>query len=479
MPATWKSVRVFISSTFCDMHAERDYLVKVTFPALRERLEKYRIYLDDIDLRWGVTKEQADNDQALDVCLDQIDACRPFFIGILGERYGWVSTKLPERIASKYGWVRHHTGKSITELEILYGVLNSPQMHSHAFFCLRDPTFLRDVPCELLRVFAEFPTDDELSDLMPKAARECAVDRRRKLRVLKQNIRNANLPTPTFENYPCQFAGLRVNNRLARMELSESEWQALERVTANGIISPDKFRALDERLRPIVSGIGTASLSGLQDFGQRINDWLWQAIKAELKLDDQPVTADTDTLVEEGNFHERFMESRLRVYIGRKELRTQLAEYADGSQTMPCLVTGVSGSGKSAALARFVRVYRRARPETTVIAHFIGASPASTNPRQMLRRFCLSLKDVFGFAEDIPQDVNELATLFGGFLTRIPAEHRMVFVVDALNQLDATDNAQSLYWLPKELPGHVKLIASCIDEGDDLASAGVSPRMLP
>ena len=32
MAATWKTVRVFISSTSRDMHAERDHLVKVTFP---------------------------------------------------------------------------------------------------------------------------------------------------------------------------------------------------------------------------------------------------------------------------------------------------------------------------------------------------------------------------------------------------------------------------------------------------------------
>lgn len=108
MPVKWTDVRVFISSTFRDMHAERDWLVKRVFPSLRERLARYRIHLIDIDLRWGVTNEQAENDQALDVCLDQIDVCRPFFIGILGERYGWVSKKLPERVNSKYGWIRHH-----------------------------------------------------------------------------------------------------------------------------------------------------------------------------------------------------------------------------------------------------------------------------------------------------------------------------------------------------------------------------------
>ena len=91
MPAAWKTVRVFISSTFRDMHAERDHLVKVVFPALREKLEEHRIHLVDIDLRWGVTADQADNDQALDLCLQQIDECRPLFVSILGERIDFIS----------------------------------------------------------------------------------------------------------------------------------------------------------------------------------------------------------------------------------------------------------------------------------------------------------------------------------------------------------------------------------------------------
>ena len=46
--AGWRSVRVFLSSTFRDMHAERDHLIKVTFPALRERLLPHRVELYDI-----------------------------------------------------------------------------------------------------------------------------------------------------------------------------------------------------------------------------------------------------------------------------------------------------------------------------------------------------------------------------------------------------------------------------------------------
>ncbi len=38
MPATWTTVRIFISSTFRDMHAERDWLVRFVFQRLREEL---------------------------------------------------------------------------------------------------------------------------------------------------------------------------------------------------------------------------------------------------------------------------------------------------------------------------------------------------------------------------------------------------------------------------------------------------------
>ena len=57
MAQTWRTVRIFISSTFRDMHAERDYLVRVVFPELRERCARRQLHLVDIDLQWGVTKD--------------------------------------------------------------------------------------------------------------------------------------------------------------------------------------------------------------------------------------------------------------------------------------------------------------------------------------------------------------------------------------------------------------------------------------
>ena len=58
MAAANRRVRVFISSTFRDMEAERDHLVTVVFPELRERVERLGLEFFDVDLRWGVTDEQ-------------------------------------------------------------------------------------------------------------------------------------------------------------------------------------------------------------------------------------------------------------------------------------------------------------------------------------------------------------------------------------------------------------------------------------
>jgi hypothetical protein len=54
-----------------------------------------------------------------------------------------------------------------------------------------------------------------------------------------------------------------------------------------------------------------------------------------------------DWLAEEQDFHERFMESRLQVYVGRENIHKRLLEYLEGDSTRPLLLSGGSGTGKS------------------------------------------------------------------------------------------------------------------------------------
>ena len=95
MSVEWISRPVFLTSTFRDMHAERDYLRTHIFPQLEERLRQRRHHLEPIDLRWGVETVTVDQQQSkellvLQVCLNEITRSRPFLIALVGDRYGWI-----------------------------------------------------------------------------------------------------------------------------------------------------------------------------------------------------------------------------------------------------------------------------------------------------------------------------------------------------------------------------------------------------
>lgn len=91
-PSDSRQVRVYISSTFRNIHAERDHLVTVIFPELRERVEQLGLKFFDVDLRWGVHAKEANGETAnsWEYCRQWIDRVEPFFVRILGLRYAWV-----------------------------------------------------------------------------------------------------------------------------------------------------------------------------------------------------------------------------------------------------------------------------------------------------------------------------------------------------------------------------------------------------
>jgi len=137
-------VRVFISSTFKDMIADRDELMARTWPALRSLCRGLSVEFVEVDLRWGITEEQSQRKETVQYCLDEIKRCRPYFIGLLGERYGWVpqAEAFPEGLLDREGWLKPEIARrSATELEILHGVLNNPEMAGRAFFYFRDPAY--------------------------------------------------------------------------------------------------------------------------------------------------------------------------------------------------------------------------------------------------------------------------------------------------------------------------------------------------
>lgn len=135
-------IRVFISSTFRDLDEERNYLVRKVFPETNEFLDDKQV--NEIDLRWGITDEQSRQKRVVDLCLKYLYESRPFFVGIIGERYGSIASpnniELSPLVEEVYPRIHEdlNKGLSITEIEIINGALRATEDNRpHAIFFVK------------------------------------------------------------------------------------------------------------------------------------------------------------------------------------------------------------------------------------------------------------------------------------------------------------------------------------------------------
>ena len=82
--------------------------------------------------------------RALELCLGEVAKCQ-LFVGILGDRYGWIPSRYELPSTPEFQWIQSYPpGASVTELEINHAALANPAAaQQRAFFYLRNNAFLR------------------------------------------------------------------------------------------------------------------------------------------------------------------------------------------------------------------------------------------------------------------------------------------------------------------------------------------------
>ena len=150
-------IKIFISSTFTDMHAERDGIQMQILPQLRKKVESLGENFDFCDLRWGINTHDIDEEdrmsKILEVCFQEISKCSDseseiFMIVMLGERYGSCPDKsrIDDVLKQMNDNTRGHrftadevVGKSYTHLEVNFGPLADDEQFRRTIFMFRDP----------------------------------------------------------------------------------------------------------------------------------------------------------------------------------------------------------------------------------------------------------------------------------------------------------------------------------------------------
>jgi WD40 repeat protein len=482
-------VRVFVSSTFRDMHAERDHLNRFIFPELRARCLRYGWDFLGVDLRWGITEAEADREGALALCLAEVDRCRPFFVGILGDRYGTVfppelvpkdvfdrvlnvctdsecriiqaAYQLDETSATDVYrlhsgpvenavydrrsladfWTSHNVderlnaGRSITAAEIEYAALNPRTRVQHCFFYIR----------HLL-------APDEPG--IPAAVRPSLIEPAEQFKVRKLHEQVRTVSATVVRDYDATMAGIRLDPDILRNIGPISNLPLL----ASGALDVSALKNWGRDLRETTERHGVPELAGLETFGSRVLNDLWIAINAfieEHALPSKPAKSPSRAV-----YQDAFVRQRARVFVGREAMLARLFIHVAGDSRSTLLVTGDPGSGKSALLANFASEYRSRHSDAVVATHFVGASPDSTSLGSMFAALSEQLGAPESEIAELPVDALRVRRVFQSMLRDAALNHKVIVIIDGLDQLEVPPEIAPSVWLPFVLPTGVHLIAS-------------------
>jgi tetratricopeptide (TPR) repeat protein len=406
------------------MHAERDVLRNLVLPELEERLRRRRCYLEPIDLRWGVDPGSAGEEHArelfvLKVCLAEVERSRPFLVGILGDRYGWMPpADRMEAAAREPGFDRPVSGRSITDLEIDFGVLSSPEQRRRCFFYFRDPLPYDRMPEELAARY---------SDRHDLVASE-------KLNALKGRI-EAELPD--------------------RVRRYRGTWDPVGQCVT----------ALEDWGRSVV-----------EDLWRELD-----AETAGIALEREPTWQEAERFTLEQFLQERTRGFVGREKILADLERLALSPSSEGAQWGAC-VTGAAGSGKSALFVELYRRLATADCFVLAHAAGISPRSGDVDAMLLrwIGDLSSALGVPVEVREDAPPE--EVEKAFHSLLGRASANGRVILLVDALNQFIPTARAKYLAWLPKIWPSNARFIATAIPGVESEATgdrAGTELLMLP
>jgi NACHT domain- and WD repeat-containing protein len=468
MPLAARTFRVFVSSTFSDLVAERNALQEHVFPRLRELCREHGTRFQAIDLRWGVSEEAGLDQQAMKICLAEIARCqkvspRPNFIILLGDRFGWrplpyaIPVKEVERLLPLV---------SVEERERLLWRADQPA-EQRGWYRRDDNAVPAEYVLQPRRRGSRYEDHDvwerevekPLGAALERAALRAGLNEDALIKYTHsatgQEIAVGALKVPNAQGHV--FGFFREIEDLPRWSDSfgEAEAEAVQ-----------KQRELKERLKQQIPGNIREYTARWQGDGPSLGhlDRLCEDVYATLSqviLTEIGQLATVAPLDREISAHDAFCEDRARGFIGRTDLLKAIADHVTGSDTHPLAVWGPSGSGKSALLAEAIRQAQRAGYEP--IHRFLGATPDSSNVRALLESLCHQISRRYGEDEaSIPSEYRELVQEFPKRLALARPENPIILFLDALDQITDAGNACGLVWLPTVLPQNAHLIISTL-----------------
>eukprot|EP00300_Choanocystis_sp_HF-7_P017563 c19765_g1_i2.p1 GENE.c19765_g1_i2~~c19765_g1_i2.p1 ORF type:complete len:1607 (-),score=381.49 c19765_g1_i2:1320-5537(-) len=406
------------------MNGERDHIIRQVLPRLQRRFASAGINVVPVDLRWGITAQALRERGAIRICLDEVDRCRPLFVGMIGDRYGSRVEDYSSCTGSndpRYEWLsRYKPNRSITELEIAHCAAHPNMIDGvvgHVF--VRDPEFVKtQVP-----VIQQKHFEPE----SPAAAQSLS-----QLREQLDSWKSSG--SLTVDTYTCGWKEGATVDRLQAFGDSVYEYLArdIEKMFGNTL----RLGARNE----LFTQQSHADVVAKRFVGRQ--QLVADAVRM-LSASDNDLTADPSE-----------QPKKKSKKPAQQEDETSAASEALVATARPVVVTGGPGSGKSAVLASAASALAHRMP---VVSFFAAASTRAVTTRTVLESLCRSARaalvsfktDQHKAATDaanrpLPGDLGKLRMALLQALERLRRKHgRFAVFIDGIGHLH-----HDIDWIP-------------------------------
>jgi tetratricopeptide (TPR) repeat protein len=520
-------IRVFVSSTFSDLKAERNILQSKVFPSLEHYCLLRGFQFQAIDLRWGVPGEAGLDHRTMQICFDELRRAqevspRPNFLVLLGDRYGW--QPLAEEVTeTEFRELEKAAGQlddeasrdkqadeSATQVlrtwyrwdenadPVTYTLRSRNEWPEGQQFALeREDEAWKKVEAVLWAVtnrafppdglagrFAHIPGADEplpsIVNFQASATEQeiwrgalAVPDAPEHVVAWYRTIRNRHdfLGDARAKDFLDPKEALQVAARELRDELSrklhkdgEEDIKPVE-VDLRVADDPTKLEITRGHLKAMSEEIETR----LVRIAEREIAAYWQPTGHTTAAPTPKATggpSEARKLELERQAHALFGESRAPKdgFVGRDTELEAIAKYlSDQDDRKPLVVHGPSGTGKTALLARAAQIATNRYPDR-VIQRYLGTTPGSSNLQSLLTSLCRALSP--DPERDLPVEVRLLQEEFDRLLNLATAQKPILLFLDAIDQLDEAEGARQTYWLRTPLAEHVRAVVSCLRNED-------------
>ncbi|XP_045168880.2 NACHT and WD repeat domain-containing protein 2-like isoform X2 [Mercenaria mercenaria] len=476
LPDMNKKVLVFVSSTFTDTKAERNNLMKDVYPYVREICRRLGLEFGTIDMRWGVTDEATKHHATVKMCVDEIqrcikESCGPAFLCILSHKYGY--RPIPATIE-----------ESEYEMILAYLINNNQDASLLKTFYRLDKNALEQE--YVLRSMRDDEDKDQwwkdievIQEQIRQAAVECFhgkpdICSKYFVSVTEMEIQSGAFKNLDRDNQSCFMIRelrdienkIHHHRRLRDMKGSEVDKDANERLQF--LIQ----KKLPEKVRH--ENIHTFNYSyvnvkgGMQSVRQFCDQACRKIIGMIFDSFEKKGNIENDTDVVEIVQHLKLAEEKRRLFVGREKELTEIKRYFTGKTggNKPLVISGSSGSGKTALMAVSAGKAKEIFKNSVVIVRFIGTTSQSGSVRSLLLSICKQIAHAyFQDVALIPDSTRELADYFRNALNNATKTTPLIIHLDSLDQLSSDDNGRKLDWLKLDanLPKHVKVVLSSLE----------------